>query len=87
MPCYNQQVARGGNCEQNTMKQVRFANGDGSENESLEKESEEAVNSDPPIQLKLLPLTDQIHELQTIIRDKWASTMSWIMHALHLEHV
>ncbi|XP_047013020.1 uracil phosphoribosyltransferase homolog isoform X2 [Ictalurus punctatus] len=55
------------------MKQVRFANGDGSENESLEKESEEAVNSDPPIQLKLLPLTDQIHELQTIIRDKTTS--------------
>lgn len=48
MPCHNQQVACDSNCEQNTMKQVRFANGDDSDSESLEKESEAAVNSDPP---------------------------------------
>lgn len=70
MPCHNQQVACGSDCPQNTMKQVRFANGDGSDSDSLEKDSEAAVNSDPPVQLKLLPLTDQIRELQTIIRDK-----------------
>ncbi|XP_026796369.2 uracil phosphoribosyltransferase homolog isoform X2 [Pangasianodon hypophthalmus] len=73
MPCHNQQVARGSKCEQSTVKQVRFANGDGSDSESVEKQSEAAVNSDPPIQLKLLPLTDQIRELQTIIRDKTTS--------------
>lgn len=87
MPCHNQQVACGSNCEQNTMKQVRFASGDDSDSESLEKESEAAVNSDPQIQLKLLPLTDQIRELQTIIRDKWALTMSLIVHALKLTRV
>lgn len=70
MPCHNQQIACGSNCQQNTMKQVRFANGDFSDSEFLERANEAAVNSDPPVQLKLLPLTDQIRELQTIIRDK-----------------
>lgn len=66
------------------MKQVRFANGDGSDSESLEKEIKAAINGDLPIQLKILPLTDQIRELQTIIRDKWALTQSWLMHVLNL---
>lgn len=70
MPCHNQQVGCGCNCQQNTVKQVRFVGGDGSDSESLENDSDGAVNGDPPVQLKLLPLTDQIRELQTIIRDK-----------------
>lgn len=61
------------------MKQVRFASGDGSDSELLEKDSEATINGDLPIQLKLLPLTDQIRELQTIIRDKWALTVSIVL--------
>ncbi|KAM9470791.1 uracil phosphoribosyltransferase homolog [Clarias gariepinus] len=63
------------------MKQVRFVNGGGSDSEALERESEAAINSDPPVQLKLLPLTDQIRELQTIIRDKTTSRGDFVFSA------
>ena len=64
--------------QEHPMKQVRFANNSdssvpdlvsnsGSENVSIQAESQESLGP----QLKLLPLNDQIRELQTIIRDKW----------------
>ncbi|KAG7329043.1 hypothetical protein KOW79_007217 [Hemibagrus wyckioides] len=79
--CSARVVARGSSCDQHSMKQVRFASGDGSDSESLEKESGAAINGDLPIQLKLFPLTDQIRELQTIIRDKTTSRGDFVFSA------
>lgn len=60
-------------------RQIRFADGSGSSNEA-DKESEDsgspeldgAENHLEQVgpQLKLLPMNDQIRELQTIIRDR-----------------
>ncbi|XP_072520021.1 uracil phosphoribosyltransferase homolog [Salminus brasiliensis] len=84
MPCPSQQVARSSsssssstNCEHGTMKQVRFASGSNSDSDSQEKPCDGPVNGRLHIelgpQLKLLPLNDQVRELQTILRDKSTS--------------
>lgn len=61
------------------MKQVRFANNSGSSNMPavLNNPEPSEISTQPIVgqdnlgpQLKLLPLNDQIRELQTIIRDK-----------------
>uniref|UniRef100_A0A8C5BS40 Uracil phosphoribosyltransferase homolog n=1 Tax=Gadus morhua TaxID=8049 RepID=A0A8C5BS40_GADMO len=80
MPCHNQQMNNVNSGQEHPMKQVRFANNSdssvpdlvsnsGSENVSIQAESQESLGP----QLKLLPLNDQIRELQTIIRDKSTS--------------
>ncbi|XP_078810417.1 uracil phosphoribosyltransferase homolog isoform X2 [Oryzias latipes] len=84
MPCHNQQlnnVSSGG--QEHHMKQVRFANS--SSNTPAVLNNSEPSGTQPAIvgqeeqeenlgpQLKLLPLNDQIRELQTIIRDKTTS--------------
>lgn len=68
------------------MKQVRFANsstvpavpdsGDASSDATIEPVSQENLGP----QLKLLPLNDQIRELQTIIRDKWVPNPIALIH-------
>uniref|UniRef100_A0A8C6T0I5 Uracil phosphoribosyltransferase homolog n=2 Tax=Neogobius melanostomus TaxID=47308 RepID=A0A8C6T0I5_9GOBI len=90
MPCHNQQVNNISSGQEHPMKQVRFAN-------STSNNSVPGVlsNSDPshvtvqPVnnqenlgpQLKLLPLNDQIRELQTIIRDKTTSRGDFVFSA------
>ncbi|XP_061642884.1 uracil phosphoribosyltransferase homolog isoform X2 [Phyllopteryx taeniolatus] len=80
MSCHNQQMSNVNTSQEHPMKQVRFANsssnvaavlstseaGDASRRQSVTQAS-----LGP--QLKLLPLNDQIRELQTIIRDKTTS--------------
>lgn len=88
MPCPSQQLNNVNNSCQDqhpTMKQVRFANSNNSPADAdatvVSNEEQEAVVSIQPEmiqealgpQLKLLPLNDQIRELQTIIRDKTTS--------------
>lgn len=65
------------NGQEHPMKQVRFA----SSSPAVLSNSEPSDSSNCPVnqdsigpQLKLLPLNDQIRELQTIIRDKWVHT-------------
>lgn len=62
-----------------THRHIRFVDGSGSSNEA-DKESEGSGSPDVDVpedqqqlvgpQLKLLPMNDQIRELQTIIRDR-----------------
>lgn len=80
MPCHNQQMNNNVNdSQEHAAKQVRFSNsgsqaqsepfsdGDsGHRNDTVTLSSEYLIGP----QLKLLPLNDQIRELQTIIRDK-----------------
>lgn len=80
MPCHNQQLSSVSSGQEQPMKQVRFANSSSSSSSSVPAVlpapdagdgSIYAVNQDNiGPQLKLLPLNDQIRELQTIIRDK-----------------
>ncbi|MEQ2161680.1 hypothetical protein GOODEAATRI_011983 [Goodea atripinnis] len=72
MPCHNQQLKSG---QEQPMEQVRFANS--SNVPPILNSSEPSAVPTQPVsqdslgpQLKLLPLNDQIRELQTIIRDK-----------------
>ncbi|XP_074504488.1 uracil phosphoribosyltransferase homolog [Sebastes fasciatus] len=81
MPCHNQQLNNVNSGQEHPMKQVRFANnnnnsssssvpaGLSSSDASIETDSQQHLGP----QLKLLPLNDQIRELQTIIRDKSTS--------------
>lgn len=76
MPCHNQQINNINNGQEHPMKQVRFANS--STVPAVLSNSEPSDSTNHPVnqdhigpQLKLLPLNDQIRELQTIIRDKW----------------
>eukprot|EP00066_Takifugu_rubripes_P010901 XP_003979125.2 PREDICTED: uracil phosphoribosyltransferase homolog [Takifugu rubripes] len=76
MPCHNQQMNNINTGQEHPMKQVRFA----SSSPAVLSNSEPSDSSNPPVnqdsigpQLKLLPLNDQIRELQTIIRDKTTS--------------
>nr|XP_057919035.1 uracil phosphoribosyltransferase homolog [Doryrhamphus excisus] len=82
MPCHNQQMNSVNTGQEHPMKQVRFATNSNSNvaavlstpEPSDANSSRQPVNQDPPgPQLKLLPLNDQIRELQTIIRDKSTS--------------
>ncbi|XP_061092731.1 uracil phosphoribosyltransferase homolog [Conger conger] len=79
MPCHNQQT-NNVNQDHAIMKQVRFANSNASISavsnsgvEEVKESSENGLNTEVQVQLgpqlKLLPLNDQIRELQTIIRD------------------
>lgn len=74
MPCHNQQLNTANSGQEHPMKQVRFAN---SSSVPVVPTSEPSDATIQPVsqenlgpQLKLLPLNDQIRELQTIIRDK-----------------
>ncbi|XP_029960173.1 uracil phosphoribosyltransferase homolog [Salarias fasciatus] len=84
MPCHNQQLNNNINSgQEHPMKQVRFANSSSTNNNSappvLSAPDPTAAPPQPASQdslgpqLKLLPLNDQIRELQTIIRDKTTS--------------
>lgn len=60
------------------MKQVRFSSGWNSDSDSQEKPCGAPLTGSPQIQqlgpqLKLLPLNDQVRELQTILRDRSTS--------------
>ncbi|XP_076878926.1 uracil phosphoribosyltransferase homolog isoform X2 [Brachyhypopomus gauderio] len=73
MPCHNQQVAHtSSNSDNAIMKQVRFVSGDNSDSESQEKACEAGLPGEVQVQfgpqLRLIPLNDQVRELQTIIR-------------------
>lgn len=79
MPCHNQQT-NNVNQDHAIMKQVRFANSSASISavsnsavEEMKETIENGLNTEVQVQLgpqlKLLPLNDQIRELQTIIRD------------------
>ena len=79
MPCHNKQT-NNVNQDHAIMKQVRFANSNASISavsnsgvEEVKETSENGLNTEVHVQLgpqlKLLPLNDQIRELQTIIRD------------------
>ncbi|KAK5623986.1 hypothetical protein CRENBAI_023756, partial [Crenichthys baileyi] len=78
MPCHNQQLNTVNSGQEHPMKQVRFANSSSS-NVPLNSSEPSDVPTQPVSQdslgpqLKLLPLNDQIRELQTIIRDKTTS--------------
>lgn len=75
MPCHNQQLNNVSSGQEHPVKQVRFANS-GNVPAALPhcgptggpKQPDSPEDLGP--QLKLLPLNDQIRELQTIIRDK-----------------
>ncbi|XP_028839711.1 uracil phosphoribosyltransferase homolog [Denticeps clupeoides] len=72
MPCHNQPLNNNVNdSQEHAAKQVRFADSDESVAEPRRDSgtSSDAQRAIGP-QLKLLPLNDQIRELQTIIRDK-----------------
>ncbi|MBN3295311.1 uracil phosphoribosyltransferase homolog [Amia ocellicauda] len=88
MPCQNQQLNNSANQEHavlSSTKQVRFASNSNSgisalsngEVEEITETGETDINNEIlqeiGSQLKLLPLNDQIRELQTIIRDKTTS--------------
>ncbi|XP_077435017.1 uracil phosphoribosyltransferase homolog [Vanacampus margaritifer] len=89
MPCHNQQMSNVNTGQEHPMKQVRFAattttssSSSGGSNVAAVLATHEAgdASSRQPAnqeslgpQLKLLPLNDQIRELQTIIRDKTTS--------------
>uniref|UniRef100_A0A673C449 Uracil phosphoribosyltransferase homolog n=1 Tax=Sphaeramia orbicularis TaxID=375764 RepID=A0A673C449_9TELE len=84
MPCHNQQLNNISSGQEHPMKQVRFANSNSSNSSSVSAvvsdnepsdASRQTVSNQENLgpQLKLLPLNDQIRELQTIIRDKTTS--------------
>lgn len=80
MPCHNQQMNNVSSGQEHPMKQVRFANNNSSSSSGVAAVLSNSEAGDPSTQpdsqenvgpqLKLLPLNDQIRELQTIIRDK-----------------
>ena len=80
MPCPNQQLNNVNSGQEHPMKQVRFANNNNNSSSSVPAVLTNSESSNAPTQsvgldnlgpqLKLLPLNDQIRELQTIIRDK-----------------
>ncbi|XP_008325573.1 uracil phosphoribosyltransferase homolog isoform X2 [Cynoglossus semilaevis] len=81
MPCHNQEMNGVNSGQDHPVKQVRFAN-NGSNNNvpAVLTTADEPSDVSPQLsqedlgpQLKLLPLNDQIRELQTIIRDKTTS--------------
>lgn len=83
MLCHDQHV-NGVSGQEHQMKQVRFANNNSNSNNNSSSSVPVVLASPEPSdataqpgsqdnlgpQLKLLPLNDQIRELQTIIRDK-----------------
>ncbi|KAG9271886.1 hypothetical protein AMEX_G12822 [Astyanax mexicanus] len=75
MPCPSS--SNGSNSEHGVMKQVRFSSGCNSDSDSQEKPCGAPLSGRPQIQLgpqlKLLPLNDQVRELQTILRDRSTS--------------
>ncbi len=77
MPCHNQQLNNSESPE-HAAKHVRFARSSPAADTCQDEPCENQTSSDPQRQigpqLKLLPLNDQIRELQTIIRDKWVSS-------------
>uniref|UniRef100_A0A3B5Q4L9 Uracil phosphoribosyltransferase homolog n=1 Tax=Xiphophorus maculatus TaxID=8083 RepID=A0A3B5Q4L9_XIPMA len=79
MPCHNQQLNSVNSGQEHPMKQVRFASSSSSVPAVLNSSEPTDVPTQPVSpdslgpQLKLLPLNDQIRELQTIIRDKTTS--------------
>ncbi|XP_064422588.1 uracil phosphoribosyltransferase homolog [Latimeria chalumnae] len=89
MPCHNQQISSGspaGGAEHAVAsKQVRFANNSNTTDNTFSAGQADVASSVPACdradvveqqigpQLKLLPMNDQIRELQTIIRDKTTS--------------
>ncbi|XP_014898367.1 uracil phosphoribosyltransferase homolog isoform X2 [Poecilia latipinna] len=81
MPCHNQQLNSVNSGQEHPMKQVRFANSSSSSSvpavlnssEPTDVPTQPASQDSLGPQLKLLPLNDQIRELQTIIRDKTTS--------------
>lgn len=83
MPCHNQQMNNNvGDSQEHAAKQVRFNNNSfQAQSAPLTDGDSESPNNTVTLlsadsqymigpQLKLLPLNDQIRELQTIIRDK-----------------
>lgn len=89
MPCHNQQLNTVNSGQEHPMKQVRFANSSSVPAVPTSEPSDATIqpgsqeNLGP--QLKLLPLNDQIRELQTIIRDRWVPTvLSSNIHITHL---
>ncbi|XP_062402274.1 uracil phosphoribosyltransferase homolog [Sardina pilchardus] len=96
MPCHNQQMNNNGNdSQEHAAKQVRFnssgfqtqsetfTDGDNGQHNDTVTLSNEARCLIRP-QLKLLPLNDQIRELQTIIRDKSTSRGDFVFCAERL---
>lgn len=92
MPCHNKPQINGNidDSQDHAAKQVRFSNADfqvQSESFPDEHQNETSLYNDVgtqyPIgpQLKLLPLNDQIRELQTIIRDKSTSRGDFVFSA------
>lgn len=78
MPCHNQQMNSVNSGQDHPVKQVRFASSSSSVPAVLtSSEPSDAstlhIQENLGPQLKLLPLNDQIRELQTIIRDKTTS--------------
>lgn len=88
MPCHNQQVNNISSGQEHPMKQVRFANSTTTtsnnnvpgvlSNNDSNNVAVQSTNNQENLgpQLKLLPLNDQIRELQTIIRDKWVPLLA-----------
>uniref|UniRef100_A0A8C1Z2T7 Uracil phosphoribosyltransferase homolog n=1 Tax=Cyprinus carpio TaxID=7962 RepID=A0A8C1Z2T7_CYPCA len=76
MPCHNQQLNNSESPE-HAAKHVRFARSspaaDTCQDEPCENQTTSDIQRQIGPQLKLLPLNDQIRELQTIIRDKTTS--------------
>lgn len=79
MPCHNQQLNNSESPE-HAAKHVRFARSSAAAAETCQDDTEPCENQTTSDihgqigpQLKLLPLNDQIRELQTIIRDKTTS--------------
>jgi len=79
MPCHNQQLNNNESPE-HAAKHVRFARSSATaetcqdDTEPCENQTMSDIQGQIGPQLKLLPLNDQIRELQTIIRDKWVSS-------------
>lgn len=75
MPCHNQQLNNSESPE-HAAKHVRFARSSAAaetrqdDTEPCENQTMSDIHGQIGPQLKLLPLNDQIRELQTIIRDK-----------------
>ncbi|XP_028671247.1 uracil phosphoribosyltransferase homolog [Erpetoichthys calabaricus] len=76
MPCHNQELNSGAI---SSAKQVRFANSSETSSDDQQHDANHGAGISNDLileiglQLKLLPLNDQIRELQTIIRDKTTS--------------
>lgn len=77
MPCHNQQLNNKSESPEHAAKHVRFARNSAAVAETCQNDAEQPeyqttsdIQQQIGPQLKLLPLNDQIRELQTIIRDK-----------------